>query len=179
MEGRENECEGGDAHHDQCGLKQQGADLATREPRIQEGQHEREDRDARRGERIRAIGVRYGKILPHAVVQILAAARARRIAAEGVRWLVARTTGLEPPTSAVTLSVARLIWLRSRSGSAAAGVHVEWMTPNSLRTSSGTRGPKPSTNLNSSSSSTGSARRGLLCGASECPRRCHSGTRPG
>jgi hypothetical protein len=42
-------------------LKQQGVDLAAREPRIQKEQHEREDRDARPGERIRAIDVVYSR----------------------------------------------------------------------------------------------------------------------
>ena len=65
IERREHERKCRHPKHDQRSLEQHDVDLAAREPRIQKEQHEREDRDARRSERIRAGGVGCGEIGSH------------------------------------------------------------------------------------------------------------------
>src|SRR5262245_5595400 len=65
MERGEHERKRRHSHHGERDLKQDGVDLAALEPRVQEEQHEREDRNARCGERIRAIDVSCCKLLAH------------------------------------------------------------------------------------------------------------------
>src|SRR5262245_14844698 len=65
MERGDHERERRHSHHDQCGLKQEGIDLAAPEPRVHEEQREHEDRNARCGERMRAIDVSCCKVLSH------------------------------------------------------------------------------------------------------------------
>lgn len=62
---RENEGEGRDPHRNQHGLEQERINPAALKPRVQKEQHESEDRDIRRGKRVRTGDINCGQIFSH------------------------------------------------------------------------------------------------------------------